>query len=671
MRIIITFRSPKKKGKTIEENPPPVPTDFQDDQEEIVEISFISQTNTDDSEDNEDNDDTDDTESTEDTEQIEDIEDTEDTEESEDAEDTEQSEVVELDAMNIKTKANKASNGGKNIKLKPTQVQQIISESIKQLIKKYEKDGREFVENGEADSDDNNEEEDNTDVYETFTHYVDGIHNGEFFERIPIEDRKKRLKNTYSKDEIKAFIDELEGIHNDYKEAAPSVIDILKMNVHVSQKQKLLEKIHHYANAEILSGEYNSSLKYLKTNINKSNEPELFELEKQIMKSAQSEEVSDDYRRKILKSRMPFENKVIAYKRLEVMERYEDSDSSEFAKYKNWMDMLLAVPFGKYIVSPSLEQISPTEAMESLKNVRQVLDHRLSFLEKPKDQVINVVARMLRNDQFSMNAIGLYGPPGVGKSSIVKSIAEALGRPYRSISLGGESDAALLAGHGFTYVGSSPGRIIEILSETKVMNPIVLLDEADKISQTHHGKEIIGTLIHLTDTTTNYKYNYDRYFAGIEFDLSKVLFVFTYNDPTKVDKILADRLFKIKVDNYNFKEKLEIANKHLITEVLQQYKFTRDQVNFSDEAVNYIIQSSKKDEGMRDIKRKFEIIVSRINTLVLTGPEEDIIRLKYKSLYHVYHTLPVTVKKEHIDIFLSDSSSNELDDTGPPPFMYI
>jgi len=245
-----------------------------------------------------------------------------------------------------------------------------------------------------------------------------------------------------------------------------------------------------------------------------------------------------------------------------------------------------------------------------------------------------------------------------------------LNRPYRSISLGGESDASLLTGHGFTYVGSSPGRIIEILRESKCMNPIVLIDELDKVSETHNGKEIIGNLIHLTDSTTNSKYNYDRYFSGIDFDLSKVLFIFTYNDPSKVDKILADRLFKIKVDNYSIKEKLEITNKHLISNILDQYNFNKDDIKFSDEAIEYIVNSSMSDEGMRDIKRKFEIIISRINTLLLTQKEPSIIRLKYKSLSDYYIQLPVCVLKEHVDIFLTDSASKDQEDS-PPPMMYM
>jgi ATP-dependent Lon protease len=292
---------------------------------------------------------------------------------------------------------------------------------------------------------------------------------------------------------------------------------------------------------------------------------------------------------------------------------------------------------------------------------------------------------MMRNPDFTINAIGLYGGKGLGKTQIVKSISEALHRPYRTISLGGESDSTLLTGHGFTYVGSCPGRIIEILRETKCTNPIILFDELDKVSQTHHGKEIIGNLIHLTDTTTNNKYNYDKYFAGIEFDLSKVLFVFTYNDASKVDPILADRLFKIHVDNYSFKEKLEITKLHIIPNILEQYRFSnKNFISVSDEAVKYIVDSSKSDQGMRDIKRKFEIVVSRVNTLLLTKPEDNIVKLKYKSLYSYYNkdsnidhgsngnTSSVCIIKDHIDILLSDSATNDSDNIDKPPFgMYI
>jgi ATP-dependent Lon protease len=360
------------------------------------------------------------------------------------------------------------------MKFNQKQIHQIMKESIKTLVKKYDDEDMEFLPEGQADK---------HSEYDKFLDLIGDIHSGEFFERVPVEERKKRLKSTYTEDEMKQLNEELVSMKKMYKENAPSVIDILKMDIPIAQKQKLLEKMHHLVNSEILTGEYNASLKYLFTNINKTRDPEMFKLEQDIIKSAQADEYSDDYRQKILKSKMSFENKVIAYKRLEVMERYEESDSSEYAKYKNWMDLLLSVPFGNYIKTPSLEEMSGDDVSSFIKNVRVTLDKRLSFLEKPKDQVLNVVTSMIRNPHSRVNAIGLYGGPGLGKSSIVKSIAESLGRPYRAISLGGESDASVLSGHGFTYVGSTPGRIIEILSDTKAMNPVVLIDEADKISQ--------------------------------------------------------------------------------------------------------------------------------------------------------------------------------------------
>lgn len=562
---------------------------------------------------------------------------------------------------------NEANEGGQlqkvlNLKLNQKQVQQIIREAVKVLIKKYDGEGMEFLDDvGPVQGDDE---------YERFMEFVDAIYSGDFFQRVPVEDRKRRVQKQLSVQQMKELNEELAKLQVMYKENAPSIVDILTMKVDASVKQKLLEKVYQYTNSEVLTGEYNANLKYLMNHIKKDEDENIQELEKKIRSAVQSDKFCDDYRRKILKSNMSFENKVIAFKRLEIMETYEESDSSEYAKYKNWMDTLLSVPFGHYIQIPKDTDETMTLSRQYVKHVREVLDERLSFLEKPKDQIINIVTQMVRNPDLSINAIGLWGARGVGKTSIVKSISEALERPYRVVSLGGESDASMLTGHGFTYVGSNPGRLIEILRETKCMNPIVLIDELDKVSQTHHGKEIIGTLIHLTDSTTNAKYNYDRYFAGIDFDLSKVLFIFTYNDATKIDKILADRLFKINVQNYSLSEKMEITNKHLINNVIDQFKFPPGSVTFADEAVAYIVQSSKDDEGMRDIKRKFEIIVSRINTLLLTQESENIIRLKYKQLYQHYTALPVKVLKEHVDIFLSDSITSDLQDSNPPPGMY-
>jgi ATP-dependent Lon protease len=929
-----------------------------------------------------------------------------------------------------------------NLKFKPDQIETIIKDSIKTIVKRYTREGKDFLNKKEHDSLE----------YDTFHELVDSIYNGEFFERVPLEDRTKKLKESISKEEIKKLTQELENIRNKYNNNSPSVIDILKMNVSLEQKQKLLEKVYCLINSEILTPDYNSNLKFLTSNISNSNEPELIELEEKILKSSLNSGFADSYRTKILKSKMSFENKVIAYKKLEIMETYEESDTSEYAKYKAWMDSLLSVPFGVYNESDITKESSLENIKEHIKNVRVTLDCKLSFLEKPKDQIINIVTQMIRNPNININAIGLHGGPGLGKcmgfntpiimfdgtikmiqdiqigdlvmgddstprtvlalgrgkdtmykitnvkgesytvnsehilclkysnsknisddkkykrfivkwfnnkeikiymknfyyknkdknvilkeareflnnlkedkiceipikkylkltksikdrlkgysvpikfsekelevdpymigiwlgdgsqdgtvisnkestiikylkenleqykcylqykegydyiingpasnhflnilgkynliknkhipyiykcnsrenrlkllaglidtdgslnsnksryefsqpleheqliddivylarslgfacyknkkktswiykgiknysevwticisgrgieeipvlcprkkansrqqikdvllsgirveelpednyygfeldnnhryvlgnfivthnTSIAQSIALSLNRPFRMISLGGESDASSLTGHGFTYVGSGSGRLINTLIDTKTMNPVILIDECDKISETQHGKEIIGTLIHLTDSTTNSKYNYDKYFSGIEFDLSKVLFIFTYNNPNKIDKILADRLFKIKVDNYSFKEKIEITKKHIISNILNKFNFKSDDISFSEEAITYIV-SSCKSEGMREIKTKINIILSRINTLLFTNEEDNIVKLNYKKLYPYYKSLPVVIPDKHIDILFSESITTEKGNE-PPPHMYV
>lgn len=509
------------------------------------------------------------------------------------------------------------------------------------------------------------------DDYDKYLHTLSSIYNGNFFQRSPKYEKKNELKQIYTNDDIKFLNEELQKIKDEYQKDTPSIIDILTLNTDVSQKQKLLEKMFQFSNSEVLTQDYFSSLKTINTELKRSNDQELLELEKKILEHSNNLKYSDNYKEKILRSDMSFENKVIAYKKLQVMESFESNDTSEYSKYKAWMDILLSIPFTKNVGIQFPKDLDSSKTI--IQNVRSILDKRLSFLEKAKDQIINIISQMIRNPEFKINAIGLYGTRGIGKTSLVKSISEALGRPYRTISLGGESDSSLLTGHGFTYVGSCPGRIIEILRETQCTNPIILFDELDKVSETHHGKEIIGNLIHLTDSTTNTKYNYDKYFSGIEFDLSKVLFIFTYNDATKIDPILADRLFKIHIDNYSFKEKMEITKRHLIDSILQEYCFTTDDIVFNEDTIRYIIESSKSDQGMRDIKRRFEIIISRINTLLLTDIDQNIVRLEYKQLYNYYKTStkPIVIPKEHIDTLLTNSINNDLKQNDPPFGMYI
>lgn len=256
-----------------------------------------------------------------------------------------------------------------------------------------------------------------------------------------------------------------------------------------------------------------------------------------------------------------------------------------------------------------------------LKSVVDILDDSIHGHDHAKNQILKIIGQWMNGEQ-SGYCFGFEGSPGVGKTSLAKrGLANCLknddgsSRPFSFIALGGSCNGSTLEGHSYTYVNSTWGRIVDILMDSKCMNPIIYIDELDKVSKTEHGKEIIGILMHLIDTTQNSVFQ-DKYFSGIDIDLSKALFIFSYNDASQIDSILLDRIHRIKFDNLSTSEKLVITRKYILPEINKKMGLERC-VELSDDIIEYIIETYTLESGVRKLKEVIFDLHGEINIELL------------------------------------------------------
>ena len=238
-------------------------------------------------------------------------------------------------------------------------------------------------------------------------------------------------------------------------------------------------------------------------------------------------------------------------------------------------------------------------------------------------------------------------------SLVREGISKILNRPFAFIALGGATDSSFLEGHGYTYEGSMWGKIVQILIDSKCMNPVIYFDELDKISETPKGEEIAGILTHLTDTSQNSQFH-DKYFAEIDFDLSKCLFIFSYNDESKVNPILKDRMYRIQTKGYNQKQKTIIANNYLLPKIREQVRFKVDDIIIPDETEHYIIDTfCNKEDGVRNLKRCLEIIYTKLNLYRLMRPGSNL----FEEDMALKVEFPFRVTKDIVDKLIKTNNS--------------
>jgi ATP-dependent Lon protease len=277
-----------------------------------------------------------------------------------------------------------------------------------------------------------------------------------------------------------------------------------------------------------------------------------------------------------------------------------------------------------------------------MENMNEILDSAVHGHKLAKRQIERIIGQWINGEQ-SGYCFGFEGPPGVGKTSLArKGLAKCLKnedssyRPFSFIALGGSSNGSTLSGHNYTYVGSTWGRIVDLLIENKCMNPIIFIDELDKISRTENGKEIIGILTHLVDPTQNESFQ-DKYFSGIDLDLSKALFIFSYNDVDLIDKVLLDRIHRIKFNHLTLEDKRTITEEYILPELYKKVG-VEDIIEINDDVIIYIIETYTNEAGVRKLKEILFEIISEINLnflkrdnnikLPIKITKEDI-RLKY------------------------------------------
>ena len=356
---------------------------------------------------------------------------------------------------------------------------------------------------------------------------------------------------------------------------------------------------------------------------------------------------------KIVKSSLSDGAKYLVMSKLDQADICASEESS--GKLYQWVNGLSMIPFGKYVGVPVKMEDGIPAVRKFLLNTNKDLQKSIFGHTEPKAQIMEYITQYITNPNSHGKCLAIQGPPGNGKTTLVRNgIAKAMGRPFAHISLGGMSEGSFLYGHDYTYEGSQCGRIVNILKETGVMNPVIYFDELDKVSASHRGEEIYNFLCHLTDFSQNTSFH-DKYYDGIDIDISKAIFIFSFNDVSRINPILLDRLHIIHTKGFGTDEKTTIASDFLLPELTKEIGLSAEDIIFPHDNLRHIASEFCKDEqGVRKLKRIIESILTKINILRFTKCEDET-EEKIKLPYDIPNMqFPLTISYEILDKLLKD-----------------
>ena len=380
------------------------------------------------------------------------------------------------------------------------------------------------------------------------------------------------------------------------------------MNAKVDEKQKMLEEPNINKRAQLLMKHLNKELQILelKNDIQSRVKTDLDQQQKEYFLHQQMKEIQNqlgenpvqqeinELRAKSLKKKWTKEVQKTFTKELEKLERMNPS-GAEYGVQINYCQLLIDLPWGEY-----------TNDRFKLSKVQKILDRDHFGLDKVKERIVEYLSVLKLKGDMKSPILCLYGPPGVGKTSLGKSIAEAIGRKYVRMSLGGLHDEAEIRGHRKTYIGAMPGKVLNNLKKAGSSNPVFVLDEIDKVGKSGHG-DPSSALLEVLDPEQNDSFQDN--FVEIEYDLSKVLFIATANDLSTIQPALRDRMEIIPINGYTIEEKVQIAKKHLLPKLIKDHGITKSDISFSQKLIESVITSYTNESGVRGLEKKLAKLV--------------------------------------------------------------